>query len=195
MLLIIDNFDSFTYNLYQLASMASRAVSPGLNVAVYRCDEIDVNGIVRLNPSHILLSPGPGRPKDARLSCDIIRRFMTEKPIFGVCLGMQCMAEVLGARVIESEVPVHGKVDVVNHDGRGIFTGIPSPIRSVRYHSLIVCEIPVTSNLRVTATNREGLIMGLRCESTGIEGVQFHPEAILTDHGLAMMENFLQDQN
>jgi anthranilate synthase/aminodeoxychorismate synthase-like glutamine amidotransferase len=192
MLLIIDNFDSFTYNLYQLASTIAQTAFPNLDVIVRRCNEITLQDIRRMNPSHIMLSPGPGRPADARLSCDVIRHFMSEKPILGVCLGHQCLAEVMGGEVIESPVPVHGKNSEIYHDGRGVFHGIPSPFRAIRYHSLTVSESSLKGSIEVTARTREGEVMGLRLSDSRVESVQFHPESILTDHGAAVVSNFLR---
>lgn len=192
MVLLIDNFDSFTYNLYQLASMAATSVTQDPAVAVYRCDKIDLNEICRLDPSHVILSPGPGRPTDARLTCDVIRHFKAKKPILGVCLGHQCLAEVLGAKIVESRTPVHGKCSDIFHDGHGVFQGVPSPFKAVRYHSLTVSGPSLASNLVVTARTGDDEIMGLRLVNSKVESVQFHPESVLTDWGITMMCNFLR---
>jgi para-aminobenzoate synthetase component 2 len=186
MILVIDNYDSFTYNLVQYIGEL------GEEVAVYRNDEIDLAGIERLNPSHIIISPGPCTPNEAGISLSLIEHFKGVIPIFGVCLGHQSIGQAFGGEVIRAERLMHGKTSQIQHDGKSIFTDIPSPFTATRYHSLIVRKETLPDCLEISAETAEGEIMGLRHKEYAIEGVQFHPESIITDHGLQILRNFLR---
>lgn len=186
MLLVIDNYDSFTYNLVQyLGELGSELV-------VVMNDEVTVDEIEsKLKPERILISPGPGTPDTAGISLAVIDRFADELPILGVCLGHQAIGQFFGAKVVRAPEPVHGKPVVVAHDGRTIFDGLPDCFAAGRYHSMIVDRNGLPDCLEVSATSPDGLIMGLRHRSKRIEGVQFHPESILTEHGRKLLQNFL----
>jgi len=186
MILIIDNYDSFTYNLVQLVGRLGER--PG----VFRNDEISIAGIERLAPRRIIISPGPGEPRDAGISGEVIRAFAGRVPILGVCLGHQVLAHVFGGRVRRAERPMHGKTSRVTHDGGGWLAGVSSPFEAMRYHSLIVDEERLPSELIVTARSEAGEIMGLRHARFALEGVQFHPESYRTPHGPRILENFLR---
>lgn len=186
MVLMIDNYDSFTYNLVQYLSEI------GAEVQVYRNDAITLEAIARLNPSHIVLSPGPCTPNEAGICLDLIARFAGEIPILGVCLGHQAIAQTFGGRVVRAARLMHGKTSPIHHDGRTIFRGIPSPFTATRYHSLIVAPEGLPPVLTVSAWTAEGEIMGLRHRELPVEGVQFHPESILTEHGKELLQNFLR---
>jgi len=181
---VIDNYDSFTYNLVQWLG-ARRQV-----VHVFRNDKVTCADIAALRPSLILISPGPGSPVDAGISCEVIRTFAGKLPLFGVCLGMQCIAHVYGARIVRAE-PVHGKTSRISHDKRGVFRGLPKHLEVMRYHSLMVETASVPDCLNVTARTDDGIIMGLRHSQFRLEGVQFHPESILTAHGGRLLDNLL----
>lgn len=188
MLVMIDNYDSFTYNLVQYFGEL------GAEVSVYRNDKIDLEEIRSLKPDHIVISPGPGNPAlDAGISNDVIREMGEETPILGVCLGHQCIGYVYGSKIKGAERLMHGKTSNVYHNGKGLFTGVPSPFKATRYHSLIVDE-PVPECLNVSAFTRDGEIMALRHEDHPVVGVQFHPESILTEHGKRILLNFLEDR-
>ena len=183
---VIDNYDSFTYNLVQyLETLKAECV-------VHLNDRADVAELEAQPPDGILLSPGPGTPDDAGVTLDVIRRLAGKVPILGVCLGHQSIAQALGARVVRAERLMHGKTSPIEHEGVGIFAGLPSPFSATRYHSLLVDPATVPSELRVTARTREGEIMALRHTSFPLEGVQFHPESILTTEGLKMMQNWVE---
>lgn len=184
--LLIDNYDSFTYNLAQYLAVL------GSEVHVRRNDEVDVAGIRRLAPTHLVISPGPGGPSDAGVSCKAVSALAGEVPILGVCLGHQVIGEVMGGRVERGPSPVHGKTSRVYHDGRTIFAGLPSPIKATRYHSLVVERESVPECLEVSGETEDGLVMALRHREHAVEGVQFHPEAILTECGMKMLGNFLK---
>ncbi|GAB4526689.1 MAG: aminodeoxychorismate/anthranilate synthase component II [Anaerolineales bacterium] len=184
MLIVIDNYDSFTYNLVQYLG------DLGAQVRVYRNDAVTPQDIAALRPDHIVISPGPGTPADSGISKEVIRTLGGRIPILGVCLGHQAIAEVFGGTVQRAARPMHGKVSPVYHYGQGLFLGMPSPFEATRYHSLIVTE-PLPACLEITAFTREGEIMGLRHKTDPIYGVQFHPESILTLAGKTLLENFL----
>ena len=187
MIAVIDNYDSFTYNLVQYIGELSKE-----EIRVWRNDALDVEELAEQQPSHIVISPGPGTPeKDSGISNDVIRLLGQTTPILGVCLGQQCMGHVFGGQVIRAPRLMHGKVSPVQHDGKGVFAGIPSPFTATRYHSLIVAE-PLPAMLEATAWTAEGELMGLRHKTLPIHGVQFHPESILTEYGREMLRNFLQ---
>ncbi len=186
MILLIDNYDSFTYNLYQYL----RELSP-LPVTVVRNDEIDLEGIEAMKPSFIVISPGPGRPADAGVSVDAVLRFAGRIPILGVCLGHQAIGEAFGGRIVAAKRIVHGKTEPVVTDGKGLFRAIPNPAACVRYHSLVVEEASLPAVLEVTARSTDGDVMGVRHREHLVEGVQFHPESVGTDAGRLMIKNFL----
>jgi anthranilate synthase/aminodeoxychorismate synthase-like glutamine amidotransferase len=186
MLALIDNYDSFTYNLVQYLGEL------GADVRVFRNDQIDLEDLIGLNPTRLVISPGPGEPiKDGGVSALAMRHFTGRIPILGVCLGHQCLGAIYGGRVDRAPRLMHGKTSSVNHNGRDIFKGIPSPFEAMRYHSLIVFD-PVPQELEVTATTSEGEIMGLKHRDHPTFGVQFHPESILTEHGKKLLKNLLE---
>ncbi|HWQ29196.1 MAG TPA: aminodeoxychorismate/anthranilate synthase component II [Dehalococcoidia bacterium] len=184
--LLIDNYDSFTYNLYQYLGEL------GAEVEVVRNDEVGIEDIEQRAPSHILISPGPGTPRDGGISMEVIRHFAGRIPIFGVCLGHQCIGEVFGGVVEGAGEIMHGKVSKVTHDGKGVFAGLPNPIEATRYHSLAIRPDSVPDCLEVSAWSDSGVIMGVRHRELPVEGVQFHPESILTPQGHDILRNFLQ---
>jgi para-aminobenzoate synthetase component 2 len=185
-ILLIDNYDSFTYNLVQAFLML------GALVDVYRNDAITVEQALALESTHLVISPGPGTPRDAGISMRMIQAFTGRVPILGVCLGHQSLVEVFGGKVVRAGRLMHGKVSPVLHDGRGVFAGIPQDFQAGRYHSLIAAPDSIPSVLEVTARTAEGEIMGVRHKSLPIEGVQFHPESVLTPDGPILMGNFLK---
>ena len=184
-LLLIDNYDSFTYNLVQAFLVI------GAEVLVHRNDAITVEEAQRLAPTHLCISPGPGTPRDAGVSMEMIRAFAGHIPVLGVCLGHQSIVEVFGGEVVRAGRLMHGKVSPVHHDGRGILAGMPQPFEAGRYHSLIARPETLPAVLEVTARTLEGEIMGVRHRALMVEGVQFHPESVLTPDGPKLMENFL----
>jgi anthranilate synthase/aminodeoxychorismate synthase-like glutamine amidotransferase len=186
MILVIDNYDSFTYNLVQYLGEL------GQKVVVRRNDEITVGEIERQLPERILISPGPGRPDDAGLTLELLKNFSDRLPILGVCLGHQAIGQVFGGRVVRAAKVVHGKPSPVTHDGKTIFAGLETPFMAGRYHSLIVDRETLPACLEVSAETEDGVIMGLRHRELKVEGVQFHPESILTASGKALLNNFLQ---
>ncbi|MFN7984051.1 MAG: aminodeoxychorismate/anthranilate synthase component II [Vicinamibacterales bacterium] len=187
MVFVLDNYDSFTYNLVQYLGEL------GADVTVKRNDEVTVDEIVAMKPERIVLSPGPGRPEDAGVMMDVIRRMSSTTPIFGVCLGHQAIGAVFGGRVIRASEPMHGKTSTIEHNGRGVFTGLTGPFEASRYHSLIVAEDDLPADLEVTArTQSDRVIMGLRHRSLPVHGVQFHPESILTSEGRRILRNFIE---
>jgi para-aminobenzoate synthetase component II len=183
-LLVIDNYDSFTYNLVQMFMRYD------LDITVLRSDKIDLKGVESFAPDYVLISPGPKDPAHAGISMPLIRTFKERIPILGVCLGMQCLNEAFGGQTVHSPQPMHGKTSLIRHHGQGIFKGIPYAFRAARYHSLISKPGPDRS-LTVTATSDEGVIMGLSHPVFPLHGVQFHPESFLTEHGFTLIENFL----
>ena len=188
-LLLIDNYDSFTYNLVQAFLVL------GAEVIVHRNDALSVPQALELAPTHLCISPGPGTPYDAGVSMDMIRAFAGVVPVFGVCLGHQSITEVFGGKVVRASRLMHGKTSMVTHDGQGLFAGLPEPCEVGRYHSLIAQPDSLPPELIVTARTSEGEIMGLRHRTLTVEGVQFHPESVLTPQGPALMANFLRQRN
>lgn len=188
MILIIDNYDSFTYNVYQYVA------SLGYEVEVVRNDKITLDEIAEKKYSGIIISPGPGTPDDAGISKDVIAKFAGQIPIFGICLGHQAIGEVFGAKVVRAPKPIHGKVSSVYHQGTGIYQGMTQPFTAGRYHSLLVAEESVPDCLEITARTEDGLIMGLRHREYSIEGVQFHPESVLTPEGMKLLEHFCESR-
>lgn len=186
MVLIVDNYDSFTYNLYHYFLML------GEEVVVKGRDEITIEDIKKMNPDYIVLSPGPGTPEEAKLPLEILDKFKGKIPILGVCLGHQCIGHYFGANVTKGNSPVHGKVHKIKHSDKGVFRALKSPLNVTRYHSLVIDEGTLPKDLEVTARTEDGAIMGVKHKKYKIEGVQFHPEAILTEHGLDMLRNFLR---
>jgi anthranilate synthase/aminodeoxychorismate synthase-like glutamine amidotransferase len=185
-LLLIDNYDSFTYNLVQAFMVL------GAEVDVRRNDEITVDEALQLHPTHLCISPGPGTPRDAGVSMDMIRAFAGKVPVFGVCLGHQAIVEAFGGDVIRAPRLMHGKTSMVEHDGRTLFAGLPQPCEVGRYHSLIARDSTLPKELEIDAQTAEGEIMGVRHRRFMVEGVQFHPESMLTPQGPELMGNFLR---
>ena len=186
MILVIDNYDSFTYNLVQYIG----TLNPDLEV--YRNDKITIDEIKTMNPQRIVISPGPGRPEDAGLSIDVVKKFGESIPIFGICLGHQAITVAFGGKVDRANEIVHGKTSRIIHSGSKIFSGIPEKFEATRYHSLIANEDSFPEDLNVTAKTDNGLIMALEHKEYPIYGVQFHPESIVTEHGMDMVKNFLE---
>jgi anthranilate synthase component 2 len=187
MLLMIDNYDSFTYNLVQYFGEL------GEDVRVYRNDAITLDEVERLAPERIVISPGPCTPTEAGVSVPLIGRVAGKIPILGVCLGHQSIGQAFGARIVRAKRLMHGKMSDVTHHGAGVFQGLPSPLRATRYHSLVIERESLPDCLEVTAESEDGEIMGVRHKSLPVEGVQFHPEAILTEHGHELLRNFLDE--
>jgi anthranilate synthase/aminodeoxychorismate synthase-like glutamine amidotransferase len=186
MVLVLDNYDSFTYNVVQYLQVL------GQEVQVVRNNEISLREVEPLYPSHIVVSPGPGLPANAGISAELVRAFIGRIPILGVCLGMQVIASVFGGQVVRAPEPVHGKTADIYHDGRALFAGIASPFVAMRYHSLVVARNSFPDCLEVSAETEDGLAMALRHRELPIVGVQFHPESILTEGGTRLLENFLK---
>ena len=182
---MIDNYDSFTYNLVQYFGEL------GADIHVYRNDKISIDDIERLNPTRIVISPGPCTPKEAGVSVKVIQHFAGKLPLLGVCLGHQSLAYAFGGEIIRADRLMHGKTSMINHDGQTIFDGLPNPFEATRYHSLIVNRETLPGDFEISALTDEGEIMGLRHLPTGAEGVQFHPESILTKAGMDLLRNFL----
>ena len=185
MILMIDNYDSFTYNLVQYLGEL------GAQVAVFRNDEISIQKIESMRPSHIVISPGPCTPNEAGITLALLERFAGKLPILGVCLGHQAIGQAFGGKVVRAGQVMHGKVSRIQHDQQGVFKEIPNPFVATRYHSLVVQRDSFPDCLEITAQAEDGEIMGLRHRSLPVEGVQFHPEAMLTEHGHKMLQNFL----
>ncbi len=187
MLLMIDNYDSFTYNLVQYFAEL------GEEVKVVRNDEIAVEAIAALNPARICISPGPCSPAEAGISVDTIKRYAGQIPILGVCLGHQAIGEAFGGKIIRAQKVMHGKTDLISHAGEGVFKDLPNPFKVTRYHSLAIEKSSIPAELEITATSSDGEIMGVRHRQLAVEGVQFHPESILSEHGHALLQNFLKN--
>ena len=186
MILMIDNYDSFTYNLVQYLGEL------GQRVLVHRNDALSINDIKKLNPARIVISPGPGRPEDAGISCDVIREFSGKIPILGVCLGHQAIGYVFGAKIVGAKKLMHGKTSKIYHNKKDIFKGIPNPFLATRYHSLLVERKSLPDCLEITASTAEDEIMGLKHKAHPVWGVQFHPESILTKSGKQILDNFIK---
>jgi anthranilate synthase component 2 len=186
MIALIDNYDSFTYNLAQYLGEL------GAEVRVFRNDQISVDEVAALAPSHVVLSPGPGTPNDAGITLGLIARLAGNVPLLGVCLGHQAIGQAFGGKVVRAGRVMHGKTSRIRHDGRGVFESIENDFVATRYHSLVVERESLPACLAVTAQSEDGEIMGLRHRGLAVEGVQFHPEALLTEHGHALLQNFLK---
>jgi len=186
MLLMIDNYDSFTYNLVQYFGEL------GEDVRVYRNDEISVEQVGALKPSHIVISPGPCTPTEAGVSVPVILEFAGKIPILGVCLGHQSIGQAFGGKIIHAKQLMHGKTSQIHHKNLGVFAGLPDPFTATRYHSLVIERETIPDCLEITAWTDDGEIMGVRHKTLAVEGVQFHPESILTEHGHKMLDNFLK---
>jgi anthranilate synthase component 2 len=184
-ILVLDNYDSFVYNLVQYLGEL------GAEPLVHRCDALTLDEIIDLDPDGVLISPGPGRPEDAGLSNAVITHFAGRRPVFGVCLGHQCIGQVFGGEVVRAPDVMHGKTSFIRHAGTGVFEGLPNPVEATRYHSLIVERSSLPDVLEITAETDDGIIMGLRHREHDVEGVQFHPESILTMKGHDMLGRFL----
>ena len=185
---LIDNYDSFTYNLAQIFGEL------GADVVVKRNDEVALADIQTLRPARICISPGPGRPRDAGISCDVIREFGAQIPLLGVCLGHQCIGEVFGGEIVRAPKLMHGKTSAISHKGTGVFENLAKPFEATRYHSLVVKRETLPQSLTITAESDDGEIMGLQHRGLPIHGVQFHPESILTEEGRKLLANFLRLQ-
>ncbi len=185
--LMIDNYDSFTYNLVQFLGIL------GANLVIYRNDVITTDEIKKISPSRIVISPGPKAPSDAGISKTIIQEFGKNIKTLGVCLGHQCIGEVFGGKTVRAPRVMHGKTSKVYHDGKGIFKGLPSPFNAARYHSLVVDPETLPSCLEVSSFTEDGVIMGIRHREYPIEGIQFHPESFMTEFGIQLLANFLED--
>ncbi len=186
MLLMIDNYDSFTFNLVQYFGEL------GQDVRVFRNDQITVEGIAELAPDHLVLSPGPCSPAEAGICVETIRHFAGKVPLLGVCLGHQAIGAALGGKVVRAQVQMHGKASTIRTDQQGVFRGLPEQFSVIRYHSLAIERVSLPAELMVTATSEDGEIMGVRHRELAVEGVQFHPESILSEHGHALLKNFLE---
>ena len=187
MIVIIDNYDSFTYNIVQTIG----GLGLGLEITVFRNDQVDIETIARLNPTRLLISPGPCAPEQAGISMAAIRHFSGKVPVLGVCLGHQAIGQAFGGKVVRAGRLMHGKTSPVSHDGRGVFTGLPQPFAAMRYHSLVVADEGLPDCLTVTARTDQGELMGLRHKTLAVEGVQFHPESIMTPDGVRLLANFV----
>ena len=188
MVLMIDNYDSFTYNLVQYLGEL------GEEVSVYRNDAIALDEIARMKPGRIVISPGPCTPNEAGVSVPLIQRFAGEIPILGVCLGHQSIGQAFGGRIVHAKEVMHGKTSAIEHNAAGVFRGLPNPFQATRYHSLVIEESSLPDCLEVTAWTDDGEIMGVRHRTLAVQGVQFHPESILTEHGHRLLKNFLEGE-
>jgi anthranilate synthase/aminodeoxychorismate synthase-like glutamine amidotransferase len=186
MLLLIDNYDSFTYNLYQYLGEL------GQETRVIRNDEMSAEAVLALGPESIVISPGPGTPDQAGITLDVIRGAAGRVPLLGVCLGHQALGQAFGGRVVRAPKVMHGKTSEIHHDGRTVFSGLPQPFTATRYHSLVVDRESVPESLEISAWTEDGIVMGLRHREHALEGVQFHPESILTSAGKDLLRNFLE---
>ena len=187
MLLMIDNYDSFTYNLVQYFGEL------GEDVRVFRNDQITLDAVAALAPAYIVISPGPCTPNEAGISVPLIKRYAGDVPILGVCLGHQSIGQAFGGRIVHAKSVMHGKTSAIRHEGEGVFAGLANPLTATRYHSLVIERASLPECLQVTAWSDDGEIMGVRHRDLAVEGVQFHPESILTEHGHQLLQNFLND--
>jgi anthranilate synthase component 2 len=187
-LFVLDNYDSFTYNLVQLFMPFN------LKIKVCRNDKATINYVEKINPDYILISPGPKNPKNAGISIELIKKFANKIPILGVCLGMQSINEAFGGKTLKAPIPVHGKTSLIHHNGKGVLKNVKSPFKAARYHSLSV-GLNTNSPLQTTAKTEDGTIMGIECPAYKLYGVQFHPESFLTEYGEIIAENFLKTKN
>ncbi len=193
MIIVIDNYDSFTYNLVQYLGELAQEFAVASDIRVYRNDAIDLDTINQLEPDGILISPGPGRPEDAGISLQLIEKLGSQIPILGVCLGHQSIGQVFGGKIVSAPVLMHGKTSPVHHQNVGVFEGLASPFTATRYHSLVIEPQTIPDTLEITAWVEDGTIMGVRHRDYHhLQGVQFHPESILTDNGKLLLRNFLQ---
>jgi len=188
MLVMIDNYDSFTYNLVQYLGEL------GEEVRVFRNDEITVDAVERLRPARIVISPGPCTPNEAGISVPLIRSLAGKVPILGVCLGHQAIGQAFGGKIVHAKQLMHGKTSAIHHDSRGVFRGLPGEFTATRYHSLVIEKASLPASLEVSAWTDDGEIMGVRHKELAVEGVQFHPESVLTEHGHRLLENFLGEK-
>jgi len=186
MIVLLDNYDSFTFNLFQYLSEL------GAEVKVLRNNETSTDKIEKLSPSHLVISPGPSNPENAGISNEAILYFSEKIPVLGVCLGHQCLGNSFGAKIIQANEIMHGKISEITHDERGIFRNIPNPFKAVRYHSLIIDEKSLSDEFEISARSESGIIQGIRHKKLSLEGVQFHPESIETEHGKEILNNFLK---
>ena len=193
MIIVIDNYDSFTYNLVQYLGELAQELPVASDIRVYRNDAIDIETINQLKPDGILISPGPGRPEDAGISLQLIEQLGSQTPILGVCLGHQSIGQVFGGKIVSAPLLMHGKTSPIYHQNKGVFAGLDSPFTATRYHSLVIEPDSIPDTLEITAWVEDGTIMGVRHkEYHHLQGVQFHPESILTDNGKSLLRNFLQ---
>ncbi|HEY9767896.1 MAG TPA: aminodeoxychorismate/anthranilate synthase component II [Coleofasciculaceae cyanobacterium] len=193
MIIVIDNYDSFTYNLVQYLGELAQELPVASDIQVYRNDAIDIDLIDQLKPDGILISPGPGRPEDAGISLQLIEKLGFQIPILGVCLGHQSIGQAFGGKIVSAPVLMHGKTSMIHHQNVGVFAGLKSPFTATRYHSLVIEPQTIPDTLEVTAWVEDGTIMGVRHRDYHhLQGVQFHPESILTDNGKLLLRNFLQ---
>ena len=193
MIIVIDNYDSFTYNLVQYLGELAQELPVASDIRVYRNDEIDLDTIARLKPDGVLISPGPGRPEDAGISMQLIEKLGKQIPILGVCLGHQSIGQVFGGKIVSAPVLMHGKTSPIMHENLGVFAGLESPFTATRYHSLVIDPESMPDTLEITAWVEDGTIMGVRHRNYHhLQGVQFHPESILTDNGKSLLRNFLK---
>lgn len=190
MIVIIDNYDSFTYNIVQTLARVLLDTEP-MEMKVFRNDQVTVEEIAEMQPTRLLISPGPCSPAKAGISIAAIRHFANRIPVLGVCLGHQSIGEAFGGRTIRAGRLMHGKTSSITHDGKGVFTGLPNPFEAMRYHSLVVAEDDLPNCLTVTARSEQGELMGLRHREYAVEGVQFHPESIMTPEGVRLLKNFI----
>ncbi len=196
MIIVIDNYDSFTYNLVQYLGELGSELPIAADIRVYRNDQIDLEQIARLNPDGVVISPGPGRPEDAGISLQLIEKLGANLPILGVCLGHQSIGQVFGGNIVSASVLMHGKTSAVYHHNSGVFEGLNSPFTATRYHSLVIDRSSMPESLEITAWVEDGTVMGVRHRDyPHIQGVQFHPESILTDSGKQLLRNFLKSLN
>lgn len=186
MILLIDNYDSFTYNLYHYLGEL------GAEVRVFRNDKITIDEVATLRPEKIVISPGPCTPREAGISCDLIRRFAGETPILGVCLGHQCIGAAFGGAIVRAPSIMHGKISQVTHDGQTIFRSLKNPFGAMRYHSLVIEPATLPAELNISAHTTDNVVMGVRHKTLAVEGVQFHPESILAEEGKKLLKNFLE---